>query len=707
MLAYPASFGENVFTLAVAKQYLNTDAYEKLVRASTQHGHRLSRQDVLPIANALKLWATNKGATHYTHWFQPLTGHTAVKYDAFLSRDKHGGYISDFNVSSLIQIEPDASSFPHGGLRSTFESRGYTAWDPSSPPFILERAGGSILCIPAIFVSYTGLALDYKGPLLKSISVLKDQALALAKTLDDTISSVVVNLGWEQEYFLLERQCSAERLDLTLTGATLLGCPPIRGQQLNDRYFGSIPDRVHQFMCDFETQAYKLGIPIKTKHNEVAPCQFECVPIYEEMNLSVDHNMLLMDVMREVSRRHGFKILFHEKPFAGLNGSGKHCNWSLSTDTGINLLSAGAAPQNNLLFLSFLVCVIRAVYEHNGLLCASVYSFGNEQRFGGHEAPPAVVSIFIGSDLTKTLQIIEQNACDEQPMQGVVAKLGSLVHMPDVLTHSTDRNRTSPFAFTGDKFEFRSPGSSANCAGPLTVLNTIVADQIARFRASVTERQGQVGSRKEAFLHVIAEYIRHSKGVLFEGDGYSEAWLADAQKRHLFAPAHAVDAFAAWKHPETIAVFSRMNVFSSEELYSRYDVFLRNYVERAEIACKTLLRMCTGDVRASVLHYQNELLEILEKMHKLGFEQAHNQTTHKTLHKISLLAEELADQTQIFEQEIQEAQQNCSLSDYAQRLATDLRVRQQKIRHITDELEKIIPGQYWHFPRYDALLLLP
>ncbi len=520
-------FGENVFNQQSMRQFLTKDSY-KSVMSAIDHGTKIDRQMADQISTGMKEWAISKGVTHYTHWFQPLTGATAEKHDAFFETMDDGYAVEKFAGGQLVQQEPDASSFPHGGIRNTFEARGYTAWDPTSPAFIY----GTTLCIPTVFVSYTGEALDYKTPLLRALQTIDGAATAVAKYFDKNVSKVTASLGWEQEYFLVDSALAASRPDITLAGRTLLGHSSAKGQQLDDHYFGSIPSRALNYMRDLETECMLLGIPVKTRHNEVAPNQFELAPIYEESNLAVDHNSLLMDVMSKVADRHNFVVLFHEKPFAGVNGSGKHNNWSLATNTGVNLLGPGSTPMKNLQFLTFFINTLKAVNDHEELIRASIASASNDHRLGANEAPPAVISAFIGEQLTAVLDELEKVTNGKlSPEEKTDLKLNVVGKIPEILLDNTDRNRTSPFAFTGNKFEFRAVGSTANCANPMTVLNAIVANQLIAFKKTVDALIKDKKMKKDdAIFNVLREYIKDSKRIRFEGDGYGEAWEKEANK---------------------------------------------------------------------------------------------------------------------------------------------------------------------------------
>ena len=564
-----AIFGESVFTLKTARQFLSDEAYKSLT-GSIKSGKKIDRLMGGQIANGLRAWAESKGVTHYTHWFQPLTDLSAEKHDSFFTLKGDGTPIEEFEGAALIQQEPDASSFPSGGLRATFEARGYTAWDPSSPPFIMEIGQGKTLCIPTIFVSYTGESLDAKTPLIKALVALDKAAVDVAQYFDKNVTKVTATLGWEQEYFVIDAGLANARPDIVMTGRTVFGHAPAKGQQLEDHYFGAIPERIYAYMRDFEAESYKLGIPLRTRHNEVAPSQFECAPIFEEANLAVDHNTLLMDIMARVAKRHGLVVLLHEKPFAGINGSGKHNNWSIATDTGVNLLAPGKTPKTNLMFLTFFVNAIKAVHDYAPLLRASIASAGNDHRLGANEAPPAIISIFIGKYLTEVLNQVETRVggkFDEQ--DEAMLKLDIHKTIPELMLDNTDRNRTSPFAFTGNKFEFRAVGSAANCANAMTVVNSIVAQTLKQFKLDV-DALIEKGDKKEiAIMQVIQKYIIESKSALFEGDGYSEEWATEAAKRGLPNVKTTPLALDAYVTDEVKHLFQINDIYSHSELEAR------------------------------------------------------------------------------------------------------------------------------------------
>lgn len=600
-------FGSNVFNDKAMKQYLTSDAF-KGVQGAVQHGTKIDRKLADYIAMGMKEWALSKGVTHYTHWFQPLTGATAEKHDAFFETSYDGSDpVEKFGGAQLIQQEPDASSFPNGGIRNTFEARGYTAWDPTSPAFIL----GTTLCIPTVFISYTGEALDYKTPLLRALTVMDEAATEVCKYFDKNVKKVTATLGWEQEYFLIDRALANSRPDLMMTGRTLLGHTSAKGQQLDDHYFGSIPTRALVYMRDLEQECMLLGIPVKTRHNEVAPNQFEFAPIFEETNLAVDHNCLLMDVMEKVAERHDLKVLFHEKPFKGVNGSGKHNNWSLATDTGVNLLSPSKTPMSNLQFLTFFINTIKAVHDHESLLRGAIATAGNDHRLGANEAPPAIISVFIGEQLTKVLAELEGVTPGKlSPEEKTDLKLNVVGKIPDVLLDNTDRNRTSPFAFTGNKFEFRAVGSNSNCSNSMTTLNAIVAKQLRDFKVEVDALIETKDMKKDdAIFNVLREYIKHSKKILFEGDGYSEAWEKEAEKRGLSNFKTTPEALKARASKQALDLFSGLGIMNHIEVEARYEIELEEYTKKIQIEGRVLGDISTNHVIPTAIRYQNTLIE--------------------------------------------------------------------------------------------------
>ena len=567
-----AIFGESVFTVKTAREFLSDEAYKSLV-GSIRAGQKIDRSMANQIASGIRSWAEARGVTHFTHWFQPLTGTTAEKHDSFFTIKSDGTPIEQFEGDALIQQEPDASSFPSGGLRATFEARGYTAWDPSSPAFIMEIGNGKTLCIPTIFVSYTGESLDYKAPLLKALEALNKSAVDVCNYFDRNVTRVTATLGWEQEYFVIDEGLYNARPDLVMCGRTVYGHSSAKGQQLEDHYFGSIPERIYAFMRDYENESYKLGIPLRTRHNEVAPAQYECAPIFEEVSVGVDHNSLLMDVMDRVARRHKLRVLLHEKPFAGINGSGKHNNWSMATDTGVNLLAPGKTPKTNLMFLTFFVNTIKAVNDYADVLRASIASAPNDHRLGANEAPPAIISVFIGEYLTKVLnELKERVTAKMDETDESMLKIDIHKSIPELLLDNTDRNRTSPFAFTGNKFEFRAVGSSANCANAMTVLNTIMAETLRKFKSEV-DAHVEKGDKKEiAIMHVLRQYIVASEKVLFEGDGYSEAWQKEAEKRGLPNVKTTPLALDAMVTDKAKKLFENNDVYTHGELEARHEI---------------------------------------------------------------------------------------------------------------------------------------
>lgn len=602
-----AIFGSNVFNEKAMKQYLTSDAL-KGVQSAVQHGTKIDRKLADYIAMGMKEWALSKGVTHYTHWFQPLTGATAEKHDAFFETSYDGSDpVEKFGGAQLVQQEPDASSFPNGGIRNTFEARGYTAWDPTSPAFIY----GTTLCIPTVFISYTGEALDNKIPLLRALSAIDEAATDVCKYFDKNVKKVTATLGWEQEYFLIDRSLAESRPDLMMTGRTLLGHTSAKGQQLDDHYFGSIPTRALTYMRDLEQECMLLGIPVKTRHNEVAPNQFEFAPIFEETNLAVDHNCLLMDVMQKVAERHDLKVLLHEKPFKGVNGSGKHNNWSLATDTGVNLLSPSKTPMTNLQFLTFFINTIKAVNDNETLLRAAIATASNDHRLGANEAPPAIISVFIGAQLTKVLAELESVTTGKlSPEEKTDLKLNVVGKIPEVILDNTDRNRTSPFAFTGNKFEFRAVGSTANCSSAMTTLNTIVAKQLKDFKKEVDNLiEAKDMKKDDAIFNVLREYIKHSKKILFEGDGYSEAWEIEAGKRGLSNFKTTPKALKAKVSKQALDLFSEMGIMNHIEVEARYEIELEEYTKKIQIEGRVLGDISTNHVIPTAIRYQNTLIE--------------------------------------------------------------------------------------------------
>ena len=697
-------FGVNVFDKRKMKDFLSKEAFQSICN-SIDSGEPLHREISDQVASAMKAWAMNKGATHYTHWFQPLTGTTAEKHDSFFEPTSDGSAIERFSGDALVQQEPDASSFPSGGIRNTFEARGYTAWDPSSPAFIMESASGKTLCIPTVFVSYTGEALDYKAPLLKALSALDKAAIDVCHYFDRSIEKVNASLGIEQEYFLVDTALFNARPDLMMTGRTLFGHMSAKGQQLEDHYFGTIPERVYAYMIDFETEALKLGIPLKTRHNEVAPSQFECAPIYEEINLAIDHNQLLMDLMDKVAKRHHFKVLLHEKPYAGINGSGKHNNWSLITNTGKNLLSPGKTPKNNLMFLTFFVNTVRAVYEHADLMRASIASVNNDHRLGANEAPPAIISIFLGSQLNEVLDEIETSRVTKKVKEDPNLWHG-IPKVPSILLDNTDRNRTSPFAFTGNKFEFRAVGSSANSSAPMTILNTIVADQLVKFKAEV-DKLIKKGDKKDlAILTVIKKYIKESKNIRFEGNGYSDEWEKEALERGLSnikTTPKALDAYISGKANE---LFERTGIFSKREIHARHDILLESFYKKLQIEARVMGDMVNSIIIPAAICYQSKLVENVKGLKDIGL----GAETYKAqMEIITKLSEHINFIKTNVDEMIEERKKANVIEDSREKsIAYDENVKKyfEPIRYHVDKIEQMVDDSQWPLPKFRELLFI-
>lgn len=696
-------FGTNVFNQKTMMQSLTKDAFES-VNNAIQKGKKIDRGVADQIASAMKDWALSNGATHYTHWFQPLTGATAEKHDAFFETIGNGDAIEKFGGNQLVQQEPDASSFPHGGLRNTFEARGYTAWDPTSPAFIY----GSTLCIPTVFVAYTGEALDYKTPLLRALQSVDQAAVAVAKYFDKNVKKVNASLGWEQEYFLIDMALAASRPDITLTGRTMLGHSPAKGQQLDDHYFGTIPNRAMAYMRDLETECMLLGIPVKTRHNEVAPNQFELAPIYEEANLAVDHNSLLMDIMEKIAERHKFKVLLHEKPFEGVNGSGKHNNWSLSTDTGINLLSPGKTPMSNLQFLTFFINTIKAVYNYEELLRASIASASNDHRLGANEAPPAIISVFIGEQLSKVLEELEGVTKGKlSPEEKTELKLNVVGKIPEILLDNTDRNRTSPFAFTGNKFEFRAVGSFANCANPMTVLNSIVAKQLMDFKKEVDLLINKKDLKKdEAIFNVLREYIKQSKNILFEGNGYSKEWEKEAKKRGLSNNKSTPEALKAKKSEKTIELFEELGVLNKSEIEARYEIEIEEYTLRIQIESRVLGDIARNHVIPTAIQYQNTLIKNVT-----GLKDIYGSEYKKVAKEQLELIQDISNRIEAINSGVtkmtNERKKANALKDSektAQAYCNRVKPFFEDIRYHCDKLELLIDDELWPLTKYRELM---
>lgn len=693
-------YSANVFDKKKMKQFLSNEAYEGVIN-SMDKGEPIPRDLAEQVASAMRSWAMGKGATHYTHWFQPLTGSTAEKHDAFFEPGDDGSAIERFSGDALAQQEPDASSFPSGGIRNTFEARGYTAWDPSSPAFIMGRT----LCIPTVFVSYTGEALDYKAPLLKALSALDKAAVDVCHFFDKSVEKVNASLGIEQEYFLVDLALFNARPDLYLTGRTLFGHMSAKNQQLEDHYFGSIPERVYAFMQDMETEALLLGIPLKTRHNEVAPSQFECAPVYEEINLAIDHNQLLMDLMDRVARRHNLKVLLHEKPYAGINGSGKHNNWSMITNTGKNLLSPGKTPKNNLMFLTFFVNTIKAVHEHADLLRASIASVNNDHRLGANEAPPAIISIFLGSQLSDLLDEIETSRISKKIKEDALLWQG-IPKIPQILKDNTDRNRTSPFAFTGNKFELRAVGSSANTASPMTVLNTIVAEQLKRFKYDV-DKLIKKGEKKDvALLMIIKKYIKESKSIRFEGNGYSEEWEREAEQRGLSNIKTTPKALDAIVSDKTEILFADAGVFSIRELEARHEILLESFYKKLQIEARVIGELGINVIIPAALNYQSRLIENVKGLMDIGMPA---ETYSAQLDIITKISEHINFIKTDIEQMV-EARKKANKIDDAREKAIeyDEKVKPffMPIRYRVDKLEQLVDDSLWPLPKFRELLFI-
>lgn len=700
-------FGENVFKSKTAREFLSEEAYKSLM-ASVRAGQKIDRSMANQIANGIRAWAESKGVTHFTHWFQPLTGSTAEKHDSFFTIKSDGTAIELFDGDALIQQEPDASSFPSGGLRATFEARGYTAWDPSSPAFIMEIGNGKTLCIPTIFVSYTGESLDYKAPLLKALEALNKSAVEVCNYFDRNVTKVTATLGWEQEYFVVDEGLYNARPDLVLCGRTVFGHSPAKGQQLEDHYFGSIPERVYAFMRDYETESYKLGIPLRTRHNEVAPAQFECAPIFEEVSVAVDHNSLLMDIMDRVARRHNLRVLLHEKPFAGINGSGKHNNWSLATDTGVNLLAPGKTPKTNLMFLTFFVNTIKAVHDYADILRASIASAQNDHRLGANEAPPAIISVFIGEYLTKVLNEIKERVTEKMDeTDESLLKIEIHKSIPELLLDNTDRNRTSPFAFTGNKFEFRAVGSSANCANAMTTLNTIMADTLKQFIRDVDALIDKGEKKEIAIMHVIREYIVASEKVLFEGDGYSEAWQNEAEKRGLPNVKTTPLALDAMVTKKAKKLFESNFVYNHQELEARHEIELEKYIKKVQIESRMMGELATSHILPPAIRYQNLLANNIKGLKEAGLAEAAFVNQKQILEKIS---EHISKTGELVEKMI-EARKVCNnISETRTKaIAYQSQVKDKffdEIRYHVDKLELLVDDREWYLPKYREILFL-
>lgn len=696
-------YATNVFSITKMREYLSEEAYQS-VKAAMETGSRIERKMADQVAACMKAWALSKGVTHYTHWFQPLTGTTAEKHDAFFEPIDTDKALEKFGGSQLVQQEPDASSFPSGGIRNTFEARGYTAWDPTSPAFII----GKTLCIPTIFVSYTGEALDYKTPLLKALNALDKAAVEVCQYFDKNVTKVNATLGWEQEYFLVDDALYNARPDLMLTGRTLFGHSAAKGQQLEDHYFGSIPDRVAAFMRDFEIESIRLGIPVRTRHNEVAPNQFECAPVFEETNLAVDHNQLLMDIMEKVARRHHFRVLLHEKPFAHINGSGKHNNWSMGTNTGKNLLSPGKTPKTNLQFLTFFINTIKAFHDNADLLRACIASAGNDHRLGANEAPPAIMSIFIGTQLTEVLEEIEKKVKDRKmtPDEKTALKL-NIGKIPDIMLDNTDRNRTSPFAFTGNKFEFRAVGSSANCSGAMTVLNTIMADQLQQFKKDVDALLNKGIEKDEAIFHVLHNYIVASKKILFEGNGYGEEWVKEAKKRGLSNLKTTPEALDGYMSEKTLSLFERNGIMSKREQHARHEIYLEMYTKKIQIESRVMADLALNNIIPTAIEYQKKLVENVK-----GLKDIFDASEFKKVSSVQIeLIKEISEHVSVINKHVyemtEERKKANNIEDGRKKAVAyceKVKGHFDTIRYHIDKLELIVEDEAWPLPKYREML---
>tara|TARA_B110000211_G_scaffold102843_2_gene119673 strand:+ start:1557 stop:3743 length:2187 start_codon:yes stop_codon:yes gene_type:complete len=696
-------FGTNVFGFKTMRQFLTKEAFSSLMRA-VDKGDKINRSIADQIASSMKDWAMAKGVTHYTHWFQPLTGATAEKHDAFFETVGNGEALERFEGNQLVQQEPDASSFPNGGIRNTFEARGYTAWDPTSPAFIY----GTTLCIPTVFVAYTGEALDYKTPLLRALNAVDQAATDVSRYFDKTVKKVTASLGWEQEYFLIDKALVASRPDIEMSGRTLLGHSSAKDQQLDDHYFGTIPARALNFMRELETESMLLGIPVKTRHNEVAPNQFELAPIYEEANLAVDHNSLVMDVMQKVADRHNFKVLFHEKPFAGVNGSGKHNNWSLSTDNGVNLLAPGKTPMSNLQFLTFFINTIKAVHDNEELLRACIASATNDHRLGANEAPPAIMSVFIGAQLTKVLHELEGVTKGKlSPEEKTDLKLNVVGKIPEILLDNTDRNRTSPFAFTGNKFEFRAVGSTANCANPMTVLNSIVARQLIDFKSEVDSLITKKDLKKdEAIFNVLREYIKTSRNILFEGNGYGGDWEKEAGKRGLSNNKNTPDALKVKIDPKTIALYESLNVMNKVEIEARYDIEIEEYVHIIQIEGRSLGDIARNHVIPTAVKYQNILIDNVKGLKDI-YGKDFKQYASEQLFLIAEISKRIEAINSGVTKMTNERKKANSIDDTTKKAkiyCSKVKPLFDDIRYHCDKLELLIDDELWPLAKYRELL---
>ncbi|MEZ7939005.1 MAG: glutamine synthetase III family protein [Flavobacteriales bacterium] len=697
-------FGSHVFNRNAMREHMTSEAFKAVVDA-VENGSKISRGIADQVASGMKAWALNLGATHYTHWFQPLTGSTAEKHDSFFEPTGNGEAMEKFSGGMLVQQEPDASSFPNGGIRNTFEARGYTAWDPTSPAFVF----GSTLCIPTVFVSYTGEALDYKTPLLRALQAVDSASTAVCKYFDKNVTKVNATLGWEQEYFLVDEAYFHARPDLMLAGRALLGHAPAKGQQLDDHYFGSIPERAIEFMKELEYESRILGIPVKTRHNEVAPAQYEFAPVFEEANVAVDHNSLFMDLMEKVSRRHDFRVLLHEKPFANINGSGKHNNWSLATNTGVNLLAPGSTPMSNLMFLTFFVNSIKAVHRHADLIRASIGSAGNEHRLGANEAPPAIISVFIGAQLSRVLDQLENIEGGKMtPDQKTDLKLNVVGKIPDVLLDNTDRNRTSPFAFTGNKFELRAAGSASNCAQPMTVLNSAMAQQLIEFKTDVDGLIDNDGLKKdEAIFSVLKRYIKESKTIRFEGDGYGDAWKEEAEKRGLTNEPSTPRALDAYVSEQSLSLFKHLGVMSHREAEARHEILLESYFMKIQIESRVLGDLAGNHIVPTAIKYQNVLIDNVQRLKDIMDSETFERVAKEQLEMIKDISARISNILGSKEAMVQERKNANLMDDMRDRAIAyhdNVKPYFEVIRYESDKLELMIDDEQWPLPKFREML---
>ena len=697
-------YGMNVFDKNVMAEYMSKDIYKQVMQ-TIDDGDRIDRKITNSVASAMKAWSMEKHVTHYTHWFQPLTGTTAEKHDAFFEPLNDNNVIERFDGSQLAQQEPDASSLPNGGIRNTFEARGYTAWDPSSPAFII----GNTLCIPTIYISYTGEALDYKTPLLKALNVVDKAAVDVCKYFDKNVNKVTATLGWEQEYFLVDKALFTARPDLVLTGRTVFGHSPAKGQELDDHYFGSIPERAQAYMVELEIECMKLGIPLKTRHNEVAPNQYEFAPVYEEANLAVDHNQLLMDIMDKIARKHNFRVLLHEKPFANVNGSGKHNNWSLATNTGINLLSPGKTPKSNLQFLTFLINTIKAVHDNERLLRAAMATAGNEHRLGANEAPPAIISIFIGAELTKMLETLVSKVKDNKTLtadEKTELKL-NIGKIPEILLDNTDRNRTSPFAFTGNKFEFRAIGSSANCSSAMVIINSIVAKQLQEFKKDVDGQIKKGLKKDEAILRILKKYTISSKKILFEGNGYGDEWVEEAEKRGLSHLRTTPLAIAEMGSKQTLDLYENLGVMSNRETLARQEIAYELYTNLIRIEARVVGDLAQNHILPTAFRYQNQLIKNVQGLKAILDKDEFIEASGIQLEIIKDISRHVKTVKETVEIMVNERKRINKLQDPKQKAneySNIIKPMFDKIRYSVDKLELTVDDEMWPLPKYRELL---